>query len=274
MENDTLILWRGWNRPEYSRRSLASLFFTVPEADFVFVDSGSEPALPMREWVTDDWAHKGSLSFVRNEGPCHGSDAINAGLAAVWDRDGGEAIRHRYKYWIVVDNDVEAFQGWLQALTAMVDADPKIGRIGAVDCMSQARDRRYARPPNGTPFMAVDRGQMTGNALTMMPVKPMLWLFERRKGRIMPAGLSTADDQFLHQVTVDHGHTDRYLEPYMGGHMGQLDHPACLRHTVYREHTLEMLRRKHACDPERVLESECEMFKRGTWYGTQPKGWV
>lgn len=107
-----------WNQLGYTRLAVDSILKnTIPPFELIIVDNGSKPNV--RAYF-ESIKGQADINYVRNEsnvGPIRG---INQGLRA-----------SKYPYMAVIHNDVVIFEGdWLGKITAVMEADPKIGIAG------------------------------------------------------------------------------------------------------------------------------------------------
>ncbi len=107
-----------WNKSDYTRRCLEALADSIPESlpyEVVLVDNGSSDETP--ELLA---SLGGDVQVITN--------AENRGFAIACNQ-GAQAARG--KYLVLLNNDTEAQEGWLQAMLDVIRGEPDVGIVGA-----------------------------------------------------------------------------------------------------------------------------------------------
>jgi GT2 family glycosyltransferase/protein-L-isoaspartate O-methyltransferase len=106
-----------WNKVEYTRRCLEKIIENTPPElyEVVIVDNASTDATP--ELLA---SLEGDTQVVRNE--------KNEGFVVACNQ--GAAVA-RGKYLLFLNNDTAPQPGWLEALVATAEGDPRVGAVGS-----------------------------------------------------------------------------------------------------------------------------------------------
>ncbi len=105
-----------YNALDYARRCVESLYAVRCETPFevIVVDNGS--AGDVRRWLEEEQAQRPTLRALHFDEPLGFARAVNQGARVA-----------RYEHLVVLNSDTVATDGWLDALTGTLDADPAIG---------------------------------------------------------------------------------------------------------------------------------------------------
>lgn len=118
------ILILAHNKAGYTRRCLdALLLSTLRPLEVVLVDNGSTDETPQLFEAFEKRATCENIAVQRLR--------LDQNLGAIVGRNRGMALM-RGQYWVYLDNDVLVrTRSWLEKLRAVLDADPKVGVVGA-----------------------------------------------------------------------------------------------------------------------------------------------
>lgn len=119
MKPDVSVIIPVHNNLDYTERCLASLAAAKPNVPFeiIIVDNASDDGT--KEFL-ERKAAQGEIRFIRNDPPQPFAASCNRGAEAA----SGD-------YLLFLNNDTEAFPGWLDAMMRTITRDDRIGVVGA-----------------------------------------------------------------------------------------------------------------------------------------------
>jgi GT2 family glycosyltransferase len=116
---DVSIIIPARNNLGYTRKCLESIQASPPEVscEIILVDNASNDGT---KEFSEEKAAQGELQVIRNDPPQPFAASCNRGAKAA-----------RGKYLVFLNNDTEAFPGWLEAMVKCAQNVPDAGAVGA-----------------------------------------------------------------------------------------------------------------------------------------------
>jgi GT2 family glycosyltransferase len=141
---NTCIITPTWNNADYTVRCFESVFRNTEDYKIIWVDNGSEKEDV--EKVRD---------FLEKNGVPHVAILNDENLGFVKGANQGMnlAIKEDADYVVLLNNDTEVFEGWLDRMIAVADSKEKIGIVGPLASPSHGwQDINNLRKKRGDEF--------------------------------------------------------------------------------------------------------------------------